>query len=272
MPELPEVETVVRGLRRVVLRKTIDSVFFNSPKIDRAVAARWSREMAGRKIVDVKRRGKNILLYLSGDLVLWIHLKMTGHLYYRDRTTPPDKHDLMVIHIKNSRHELRFNDYRRFGNIRLLNKNLLAEQKGLKELGPEPLEISMEDFIYLFRRSKRMIKPALLDQSFLAGIGNIYADEALFLAQIHPRKITNRISEKKLGELYRTIQTLLKKAIAKMGTSVDSFAGVDGAPGGFQKYLQAYGREGQPCGRCGAKIRRIKIGSRSSHFCPKCQK
>jgi formamidopyrimidine-DNA glycosylase len=117
-----------------------------------------------------------------------------------------------------------------------------------------------------------MIKPALLDQNFLAGIGNIYADETLFMSRIHPLKQTNRISKSKLAELHRNIQQTLKKAISLMGTSVDTYAGVDGRPGGFQKYLRVYGRENQKCYNCGTKIRRIKIGSRSSHFCSRCQR
>ena len=117
-----------------------------------------------------------------------------------------------------------------------------------------------------------MIKPALLDQTFLAGIGNIYADEALYLAKIHPRRITNSVSVEKLAMLHKIIRRILGKAIRKMGTSVDSFAGVDGKPGGYQTYLKVYGREDEPCSRCGAKIKREKIGPRSAHYCPKCQR
>lgn len=117
-----------------------------------------------------------------------------------------------------------------------------------------------------------MIKPALLDQTFLAGLGNIYSDESLYLAKIHPKRLTGRISKARLAELHAGIQSVLKRAIRLMGTSVDSYAGVDGQPGGYQKYLLVYGREGEPCKRCGAKIRREKIGSRSAHFCPRCQR
>jgi formamidopyrimidine-DNA glycosylase len=272
MPELPEVETIVRGLKRTILNKTIDLIYLNSPKINKGNFEGWLDILHGKSFRDVNRRGKNILIESSSGYTLWVHLKMTGHLYYVPKNNAIDKHDLMVFYLQNDDYSLRFNDYRRFGNIRLLKSDESRQQKGLATLGPEPLEISRNDFIKLFQTTKRMIKPALLDQTFLAGLGNIYADESLFLAGIHPRRLTNTISEKKLIELYGIIQNILKKAISKMGTSVDSFAGVDGKPGGYQTYLKAYGREGEPCWRCGAKIKREKIGSRSAHYCPRCQK
>lgn len=252
--------------------KTIDSVFVNSPKIQKSSFPGWIDIFPGKKILHIRRRGKNILIELSDGFTLWIHLKMTGHLCYLPKTEPISKHDLMNFHFKNDLNSLRFNDYRRFGNVRLVKTEEISSQKGLAELGPEPLEISKSDFIKLFYQSKRMIKSALLDQTFLAGIGNIYADEALYLAKIHPRRMTNSVPVERLVMLHKIIQRILRRAIGKMGTSVDSFAGVDGQPGGYQTYLKVYGREGEPCSRCGAKIKREKIGSRSAHFCPKCQK
>lgn len=272
MPELPEVETVVRGLRRTILDKTIDSVFINAPKIDRDNPPGMLNILRGKKFLEIDRRGKNILIKLSGDYTLWVHLKMTGHLYFLPESTEIGKHDLLVFKIKKSRRTLRFNDYRRFGRVRLIKTKNIPNQKGLYNLGPEPLEISESEFVGLFKSRQRMIKPALLDQTFLAGLGNIYSDETLYLSRIHPRKMTNRISNTKLTALYRNTRRVLRKAIRLMGTSVDSYAGVDGEPGGYQKYLLVYGREGQACHRCGSKIKREKIGSRSAHFCPRCQR
>ncbi len=272
MPELPEVETVVRGLRRTILNQTIASVYINSPQIARAYFEGDLGAMKGRKFIDIRRRGKNILIDLDGGQTLWVHLKMTGHFYYLPKDAPIDKHDHLIFYFKKGKHSLHFNDYRRFGYMRLVPTSDLPHRRGLKELGPEPLEVKLPEFINLFRRAKRMIKPALLDQTFLAGLGNIYTDEALYLAKIHPRRLTGTLSDKKLAELHRIIQALLKKAISKTGTSVDTFAGVDGKPGGFQKYLKVYGREGEKCRTCGGAIRREKIGSRSSHFCPHCQR
>lgn len=280
MPELPEVETVVRGLADTVVGKTIQQVHLNAPPasivISKRLKVKFDKALAGKKILGVKRRGKNILLQLSDEMTLWGHLKMTGHFYYKPRTEPIEKHDLVVFDFgtpkRLEKYHLRFNDYRRFGRLRLFYDDELWEQKGLKELGPEPLEMSADDFVTLLKSSKRMIKPALMDQSFIVGIGNIYADESLFLAKIHPKQITSSVSPKKLRELHGHIQKILNYSISKMGTSVDSYSGVNGQPGSFQKYLKAYNNENQPCERCGHKIIREKIGSRSAHYCPKCQK
>ncbi|MCX6830214.1 MAG: bifunctional DNA-formamidopyrimidine glycosylase/DNA-(apurinic or apyrimidinic site) lyase [candidate division Zixibacteria bacterium] len=272
MPELPEVETVVRGLRRTVLNQIIDSLYINSPRIARAYFEGDIDKLRGKKFIAIRRRGKNILMDLSDGHTLWVHLKMTGHFYYLPKKAPIDKHDHLIFYFRDSHYSLHFNDYRRFGRVRLLKTGELSSRQGLNDLGPEPLEIKPDAFIALFRSAKRMIKPALLDQTFLAGLGNIYADEALYLARIHPKRSTDSLPKKKLEELYRAIQQVLRKAINKMGTSVDTFAGVDGKPGGFQHYLKAYGREGEPCFRCGAAIRRQKIGSRSAHYCPRCQR
>lgn len=272
MPELPEVETVVRGLKKVISGKTIGSVNCFSPKIQKDNYRGWMNDLKNSRIKSIGRRGKNILINLSGNKTLWVHLRMTGHFYYLPKNNQIDKHDLMIFEIKKDKFNLRFNDYRRFGRVRLFPTDTVMLQKGLVDLGPEPLDISPDHFVHLFKKSSRMIKPALLDQTFIAGLGNIYADESLYSTRIHPRKPTNRISKKKLVELHAVIQKMLTKAISLMGTSVDSFAGVNGKTGQYQKYLLAYGREGKKCQRCGGKIRREKIGSRSAHFCPRCQR
>lgn len=282
MPELPEVETVVRGLRKTVLGKTIERVRLNAPPATIVVgrslgSCSFPAVLKGRQITSIERRGKNIFLSLSGCITLWVHLKMTGHFFYLDRSEPLDKHDLIVFDFRRSRdcpdsRNLRFNDYRRFGRMRLFADDELWEQEGLKELGPEPLKISGPDFVRRCKSSRRMIKPALLDQSFIAGLGNIYTDESLYASRIHPKRITSSLSTSKLTELHEHIQRLLKMAIRKMGTSVDSFSGINGQPGEFQKYLQVYGREGLSCERCGGIIVREKIGSRSAHYCRKCQR
>lgn len=280
MPELPEVETVVRGLADTVIGKRINKVYLNAPPASIVVSPKiknkFDKALEGKKILGVSRRGKNILIQLSDKMTLWGHLKMTGHFYYKPRIEPIEKHDLVVFDFgtkaRLEKNHLRFNDYRRFGRLRLFYDDELWEQKGLKELGPEPLEISADDFVKLLKSTKRMIKPALMDQSFIVGIGNIYADEALFLSKIHPKKLTSSVSPKKLRELHGHIQTILNYSISKMGTSVDSYSGVNGQPGSFQKYLKAYNNENQPCAHCGKKIIREKIGSRSAHYCPRCQR
>ncbi|MDH3891960.1 MAG: bifunctional DNA-formamidopyrimidine glycosylase/DNA-(apurinic or apyrimidinic site) lyase [candidate division Zixibacteria bacterium] len=282
MPELPEVETVVRGLRETILDKTITRVHVQAPPasivVSRTLAPKtFASLLAGRKIQSITRRGKNILMHLSGELTLWVHLKMTGHFFYLPHTHPVHKHDLVLIDFKSTKGgdngcHLRFNDYRRFGRLRLFPSDELDQQPGLAKLGPEPSEITSDDFVKLCKRRPRMFKPALLDQTFIAGLGNIYADESLYHARIHPRRMTNSPSPKKLIELHGHIQRLLAKAIRLMGSSVDSYVGVNGSSGSFQKYLRAYNNEGRPCGRCGGRIVREKIGSRSAHYCPRCQR
>jgi formamidopyrimidine-DNA glycosylase len=207
---------------------------------------------------------------------------MTGHFFWKPATEPIEKHDLAIFDfapVKKSardnvdnRYHLRFNDYRRFGRLRLFFDKELSNQKGIYSLGPEPLTFGVEDFVALFKRCKRMIKPALLDQSFIAGIGNIYADEALWAAKINPTRDTSSISRAKLIALHGHIQRILNFSIKNMGTSIDTYSGVDGERGSFQKYLNAYGNEGLPCGHCGTKIVRKKIGARSAHYCPRCQR
>lgn len=272
MPELPEVETVVRALRRTIIGQTISGVdIHNSDRIFPA-KAKFVSLLSGRTFETIRRRGKNILIDLTGGYTLWVHLKMTGHFYYRPSAEPIDKHDHQVFHLAGNGNNLRFNDYRRFGRLRIYPTANIMEQKGLTDLGPEPLEIASDDFIGLLKSRRRMIKPALLDQTFIAGLGNIYVDESLYRARIHPRRLTDSVSAAKIRQLHGYIQEILAKAIRMMGTSVDSFAGLNGKPGRYQKYLQAYGREGEPCIRCGRAIRREKIGSRSAHYCPRCQK
>ncbi len=281
MPELPEVETVVRGLRKRVMGETIGKVRLNAPPNSIVVSKslkpkRLDRQLEGRLIEAINRRGKNILIELSGELTLWVHLKMTGRFRWVDSKLPVEKHDLVVFDLQNSKkhikNNLRFNDYRRFGRLRLFPNDELWQQKGLAELGPEPLEITAENFAELIRSRKRMIKPALLDQSLIVGIGNIYADEALYASRIHPCRLSNSISKKKAVELHGHVQRMLRLAIKNMGTTVDSYKGVNGKTGGYQKYLLAYGREGKPCDRCGSKMIREKISSRSAHYCGKCQR
>lgn len=279
MPELPEVETVVRGLRKTVLHNTISKVLVDAPPKSIVVSESFKNKsfesiLKNKTIQQINRRGKNILIDLSDDITLWVHLKMTGHFYYKQSDSLKEKHDLVMFHFNNpdNNHKLIFNDYRRFGRLRLFYTNELFEQKGLKELGPEPLEISADNFVQLCKSKNRMIKPALLDQSLIVGIGNIYADEALYSSKIHPRRIMSSLSKKKLIELHGHIQRILSMAIDNMGSSVDTYTGVNGESGKFQTYLKAYGRENEQCERCQRKIVREKIGSRSAHYCLKCQK
>jgi len=272
---------VVRGLLERVIGETIARVTLNAPAKSTLVSPSFRRMkfatvLKGRTIEQITRRGKNILIGLSGDITLWVHLKMTGHFYHKSKDLPIEKHDLVIFDFESTNNgsglHLRFNDYRRFGRLRLFTNAELFQQQGLVELGPEPLEISEADFIALCHRRPRQIKQALLDQSFLAGVGNIYADESLHYAKIHPKKLTTKISKPKLRELLGHIKRLMTKSIKLMGTSVDTYTGVNGQVGQFQKYLIVYNHEGEPCSFCGYTITREKIGSRSAHYCKRCQR
>lgn len=271
MPELPEVETVVRSLRKTIIGQTIGKIKIKKTARVMPGPLQFKKHLQGAKFVSVDRRGKNILIGLSNDKTVHVHLKMTGHFYYLPISSPTGRHDHVVFDLLDNGNNLRFNDYRRFGRLTVFDSSDITLQKSLVELGPEPLEIACDDFVSLFKSHRRMIKPALLDQKFIAGIGNIYADESLHRARIHPRRLTSSISNRKLKELHGVIQTVLKDAIRLMGSSVDTFTGVNGQPGKYQKYLQVYGREGEKCFSCHGRIRREKISSRSAHYCPKCQ-
>lgn len=268
MPELPEVETVVAGLKKTVLGRTVQEVKILTPKIVKSDLRQLTSSLAGKKIEEISRRGKNILFSLSDKNTLLAHLGMTGHMFYFTGKTQRDKHDVAVFRFKDSQGELHFHDTRKFGKLVLLTNGQQPNQK----LGPEPMQISLSEFVKLFLSRKRMLKPALLDQSFIAGIGNIYADESLFEAKIHPQRTTGQLTDEELKRLYQAIRKTLKKAIKTGGSSVNNYVDVEGNPGHFQIYHKVYGKGDKPCPRCGAKIKRILVGQRSTHFCPRCQK
>jgi formamidopyrimidine-DNA glycosylase len=269
MPELPEVQTIVSGLKKTILGKNIKSIFSDSSRV--FSGRDFSKELVRGKIVDVKRRGKYIIIDLSNNRAILIHLGMTGNLFYLKKEVPKEKHDHLILRFSDSS-QLRYNDPRKFGKIKRIT---LPESKSVPEisqLGPEPLEISFKDFADIFQKRKGRIKTSLLNQKILAGLGNIYSDEALFDAKIHPLTKINTLNREKLKSLYHSIKKILKKAIKAGGTSVDNYLNIDAKKGFFQFKLKVYGKEAKLCPRCCAKIKRIKINQRSSHFCPRCQK
>ena len=269
MPELPEVQTIVSGLKKTVLGKKIKSIFSDSSRV--LSGKDFSRELVEGKIVDVKRRSKFIIIELSNNRAILIHLGMTGNLFYLKKEAPKEKHDHLILRFSDNS-QLRYNDPRKFGKIKIVNLPELKNLPEISQLGPEPLKISLNDFANIFRKRKGRIKTSLLNQKLLAGLGNIYSDETLFDAKIHPLTKIDTLNPEKLKSLYCSIKKILKKAIQAGGTSVDNYLNVDGEKGFFQFKLKVYGREGEPCPRCGARIKRIRINQRSSHYCPRCQK
>ena len=263
MPELPEVETVVRTLRPRLSGRTIESLELRSPKLQRLDAAMGLAErVRGFHIDSVERHGKYIVLRSSHSLLL-IHLRMTGKLL---ADVPPTSYTRAVFCL-NDGHVV-FDDTRMFGTIEWSEH--LPDRLTL--LGPDPTEIPFAEFFQTLRSKRSMIKPLLLNQQFLRGMGNIYTDEALFLARIHPRTPTSRIGEQRARALHQEMVALLARAIEAGGSSISDYVDAEGRRGWFQLNHNVYDRAGEPCRRCGTPIKRIVVAQRGTHFCPRCQR
>ena len=273
MPELPEVETVVRELRKAGLvgRRIVRAQVFWPRTVAAPAPERFARDIRGREIRRFSRRGKFIVAELAGDRALLVHLRMSGHLDVRPAGTRPRRHDRVVWTLDDGR-RIHFEDTRKFGRVWLVRDPAAV----LGDLGPEPLAISTTDFAAGLAVRARRLKPLLLDQTFLAGVGNIYSDEALWAARLHPRRRSDALTGAQAAELLRAIQAVLRKGIRNLGTTfgagITHFVLPRGERGRNQEQLQAYGQTGAPCPRCGTPIRRILVGQRSTHFCPACQR
>ncbi|HVA86805.1 MAG TPA: bifunctional DNA-formamidopyrimidine glycosylase/DNA-(apurinic or apyrimidinic site) lyase [Candidatus Saccharimonadales bacterium] len=281
MPELPEVETVARDLRGLVLGATIVGARGEWPRTIRSHSPEaFGREVAGHVIEGVARRAKLLLLELSGGLVLAIHLKMTGQLFVGPAGTPADRHVRLVLELDDGR-ELRFRDMRKFGRVGLYPRAAVAGGAAAVELGagdifdlgPEPLdpEFTLARFRAHLRGRRGRLKTLLTDQAFLAGIGNIYADEVLWRARLHPLRSAASLRRDDQKRLYEGIRGVLAEAVTYRGSSIDDYTAPDG-DGGMQDRLQVYQRAGEPCPRCGRPLRRVVLGARSTHFCSWCQR
>jgi formamidopyrimidine-DNA glycosylase len=289
VPELPEVETVVRGLEKHVVGDTIQSVWIsNKSNLLKSPALEIVRVLEGARVTGVRRMGKHIVIdvqpkrHASRKLprtakretsdngtrtAQWIvHLGMTGKMLVIDPDAELEKHTHLTAQLASGR-ELRFVDPRRFGKIWVHESD-----EGFSTVGTEPLHISVEDFAKLFRGRKTPIKSALLNQKLLRGVGNIYADESLFRAGIRPKRRAASLTRDELRRLHGTVQEVLQEAIAAGGSSVSDYVGAEGERGYFQMQHRVYGREGQPCLVCGTPIKKIVVSGRGTHYCPKCQK
>ena len=300
MPELPEVETIVKGLKQKVKNRKITDFWTDWPKY-RPIR----RHVVGKKILDVERRGKNILFNLSDHHLLLIHQKMSGHLLVGKWKSVKgiwvsiipgplleDRNNqyIRLIFFLNNGKMLALSDLRRFAKVLCGSKDVILNLPGIKDLGPEALSLSEKEFIELFsargavpaksggqgsafggKKKKGILKSVLMNQNFIAGIGNIYSDEIVWLAKIHPQKRIEKLTLKNLKGLYRAMRKILLKALKLNGASVDDYRTVSGERGRYDLVRYVYQREDEPCQRCGTLIKRIKIGGRSAHFCPKCQ-
>jgi len=276
MPELPEVETVVRGLRTVLPGHTIVSVRLGKTDFIEDPLA-LAELLPRRRIEKIERLGKFIRLELSAtpaaknperEINLIVHLGMTGRLGVRRADEPIAPHTHAFFELEDGR-ELRYTDIRRFGQLLVVAGDRLGAFSD--RLGKEPLEISAAEFTKRLAGRRARIKALLLDQRIFRGIGNIYADESLWQARIHPARLAARLGSADLGRLRQAIRRVLQHAIAARGSSISNFVDAEGQPGEYQQRHRAYGREGKPCFRCGSKIRRAVIAGRSSYFCPRCQ-
>jgi formamidopyrimidine-DNA glycosylase len=271
MPELPEVECVVRGLRPRISGRTIRRVTVHLPSIVRGSPMDLAEHLPGCTFGEIHRRGKLIIMSLSRGLSLLGHLRMTGQLLYLPSEAAMEKHTHLIFHLDNG-HHLRYRDQRQFGWLQLAETNGLEEHPQVIKLGPEPLDVPQEEFVRMVARRRRQIKPLLMDQTILAGMGNIYVDEALFRARIYPLRRASDLSTAKLKQLHGHIQDVLREAIDCSGSTVGQFRGVDSNSGKFQRFLRVYGHRGEPCIRCGRTLVKIRVGSRGTHICPRCQR
>lgn len=263
MPELPEVETVTRSITPLIGRKIVAAEFRCLRVLRGGDPDEMAARLAGRRIAGVKRYGKFILMSIRGGGYLTIHLGMTGKLLLGGA---PGKHTHAILTL--DRGVLLYDDSRQFGRLQY-SEEFPAR---IGRLGPEPLEVAFEDFAAGLKRRQTRIKALLLNQDFLRGIGNIYADEALFRAGIHPQAMASRIRGERARRLHDAIVAVLLEAIDAGGSSISDYVDAEGRKGFFQFSHRVYQHTGEPCVTCGAKIRRVLVAQRSSHFCPQCQK
>jgi len=264
MPELPEVETITRKLKPELVHKTILEADLRWPRTLASPSAKKFREqIKGQEILHVGRRAKYLDISLS-EFNLLIHLRMSGDLFIKEGKIKPEKHDRLILKLSGDR-SLVFNDTRKFGRVWLT----ADPESVLGKLGPEPLgrDFTPQWLHTALHKKHRQLKPLLLDQTFLAGLGNIYTDEALHIAKLHPLAVSDTITVKQAGVLQDAVRKVLKEGIRRSGASIDwVYRG-----GEFQNHFRVYDRKGKPCPACGTKIERIIVGQRSTHYCPKCQ-
>ncbi len=301
MPEMPEVETIVQGLNKKIRNRKILDIWTDWPKY-----SFLRKYVVGKKIIDVSRRGKNVLIHLSDNHLLLVHQKISGHLlvgkwvkfsnlstfkvdslpegWQKQKWVPvatkssplwdPMNRFIRLIFFLDNGKMLALSDLRRFAKVLCGPKEIIYNLPDLKNLGPEPLDknFSFKKLKELFKGKKGKVKQILMDQNFISGIGNIYSDEILWLAKIHPLRRLEQLKEKELQALYKAMRAVLQKALQLKGTSIDDYRTASGERGRYDLVRYVYQREDELCSRCKTKIKRIKIGTRSAHYCPKCQR
>jgi formamidopyrimidine-DNA glycosylase len=287
VPELPEVETVRRGLSELIIGKTIDGASSDTPKSFPNSESDVKQFLVGSVVIAIRRRAKVLMIDLSTDYSLVIHLKMTGQLVFVSQDTRfgaghpndslvntlPDKSTRVTLEFKDGT-RLFFNDQRKFGWVKLMPTAEIANLPFMQKVGPEPLELdfTVNDFADRFkRRGRTNIKAAILDQSVVAGVGNIYADESLWGAKIHPKRLVESITREEFEELYADLRQVMNLSIEKGGSSNRNYVNAEGKRGSYMDFARVFRREGLPCPRCGTTIEKLRVAGRGTHVCPYCQ-
>lgn len=273
MPELPEVETVRRGLNQLIKGQKIVNIEVLYPKIIVNPLPKFKEALIGATITDVGRRAKYLLFHFDNDLTMISHLRMEGKYQVRDQKSDFDKHVHIIFELANGQY-LGYRDVRKFGRMEVVPRANELTTKGIAKLGPEPLtpQYTYDSLVSGLQRKKKNIKAVLLDQQVVSGLGNIYVDEVLWLAKIHPEQPANQLTDEQLQALYPAISDEIQTAIAAGGTTIRSYVDATGQKGQFQLQLKVYDQEGQPCQRCGTVIEKIRVAGRGTHYCPNCQR
>lgn len=286
MPELPEVETVRRGLHELIIGRMVKEAVYDTPKSFPNAAKDVETFLIGSKVIDVRRRAKVLLIDLSSDYTLVIHLKMTGQMVFRGEAVfgaghpsdsligeLPDRSTRVTLTFSDGAH-LYFNDQRKFGWMKLMPTLEVPNIDFMQKVGPEPLEaeFTAEQFAERFkRRAKTSIKAALLDQTVVAGVGNIYADESLWGAKIHPQRLVGSLAPSEFKKLYTELRLVMNLAIEKGGSTDKNYVNAEGKRGSYMDFARVFRREGKECPRCGTTIIKFKAAGRGTHICPQCQ-
>ena len=272
MPELPEVETVRRGLEKLILGKKISSIDIRYPKMIKTDLDEFRKEVPGQLIESIGRRGKYLLFYLT-DKVLISHLRMEGKYFYYPYQVPERKHAHVFFQFEDGG-TLVYEDVRKFGTMELLAPDLLDAYFISKKLGPEPSEqdFDVQVFQAALSKSKKPIKSHLLDQTLVAGLGNIYVDEVLWRAQVHPKSPSQTLTSEEATAIHEQTISVLEQAVDKGGSTIRSYTNAFGENGTMQELHQVYDKAGLACSRCGTIIEKIQLGGRGTHFCPRCQR
>jgi len=274
MPELPEVETIRQDMMKKVKGKKIESVEIKNEKNIRIISPeQFKKKLKGRVIEDIQRRGKFLIIGLDSDDLLIFHLKLTGRLLFFPGGEEEPKY-VRIVFTFTDKSRLFFADIRGFADVFLISRSDVETIPAIKNMGPEPLspDFNPGKLKQILGGKRGKIKPLLMDQSVIAGIGNIYSQEALYRAGIHPEREVSKLTEKEIEAIHRSLVDVLKEAIKYRGSSVDAYLDLNGKEGNYVPHLKIYGREGQICPRCGSSIKKKRVGGRGTYFCSRCQK